>query len=171
MLFRIIGCVLLLLFYGSYFLKIFLQKKQGIQTDQIGKGKIGIEKKIEYTMKIITVIIPLVQLYNMIMNRTFLPTPFRIIGIIIGLMGFTIFISSVTIMKDSWRAGVSWEEKTELITNGIYKFSRNPAFIGFDLMYLGIGCLFFSWFLFILTIIGMIVFHLQIVYVEEKFLV
>ena len=41
-------------------------------------------------------------------------------------------------MKDSWRAGVSYEEKTDLITSGIYQISCNPAFLGFDLVYVGI---------------------------------
>lgn len=74
-------------------------------------------------------------------------------------------------MKDSWRAGFSKGEKTALITNGIYKFSRHPAFLGFDLVYIGIVCLCFSWVLLILSRIGIVVFHLQIVDVEEKFLV
>lgn len=30
-------------------------------------------------------------------------------------------------------------DKTELITNGIYQISRNPAFLGFDLLYLRSG--------------------------------
>ncbi len=36
-----------------------------------------------------------------------------------------------------WRAGVSEKEKTELVTAGIYRWSRNPAFLGFDLLYIG----------------------------------
>ncbi len=54
-------------------------------------------------------------------------------------------------MKDSWRAGIPDSDKTELVTTGIYKYSRNPAFLGFDLQYMGVllyvlqsvnGCLF-----------------------------
>ena len=40
-------------------------------------------------------------------------------------------------MKDSWQAGIPDKDKTELVTTGIYRFSRNPAFLGFDLMYVG----------------------------------
>lgn len=171
MLFRTIAFVILILFYGSYFLKMFVQKKQGIQTDQIGRGKIGLEKKIEYLMKIITVTIPIIQIITILFQRIFLPSPIRWFGMFIGCIGVIIFIFSIITMKDSWRAGVSKEEKTALITNGIYKFSRNPAFLGFDLVYLGIVCLCFSWSLLILSMIGIVVFHLQIVYVEERFLV
>ena len=56
----------------------------------------------------------------------------RWIGAIIAGIGVTVFVISVITMKDSWRAGVSETEKTELVTNGIYQISRNPAFLGFD---------------------------------------
>lgn len=41
-------------------------------------------------------------------------------------------------MRDSWRVGVSKTDRTELVTSGIYQISRNPAFLGFDLLYIGI---------------------------------
>ena len=47
MLFQVTAIILLLVFYGCYFGKMFLQKRQGIQTDQIGKGKTGTAKGIE----------------------------------------------------------------------------------------------------------------------------
>ena len=43
------------------------------------------------------------------------------------------------------------EEKTNLVTTGIYSISRNPAFLGFDLMYIGILFSFFNWFLYFAT--------------------
>ena len=41
-------------------------------------------------------------------------------------------------MRDSWRAGISETYKTELVTEGIYQISRNPVFLGFELLYIGI---------------------------------
>ena len=41
-------------------------------------------------------------------------------------------------MRDSWRAGISETDKTELITEGSYQISRNLAFLVFDLLYIGI---------------------------------
>ena len=40
-------------------------------------------------------------------------------------------------MKTSWRVGIP-QEKTTLITDGIYRISRNPAFVGFDLLYVSL---------------------------------
>lgn len=72
-------------------------------------------------------------------------------------------------MRDSWRAGVSKTDKTELVTNGIYQISRNPAFLGFDLLYIGTLLMFFNWILCFLTVFAVIMYHLQIVNVEEDF--
>lgn len=73
-------------------------------------------------------------------------------------------------MEDNWRAGVSHTDKTELVTNGIFKISRNPAFLGFYLNYIGVLVVFFNIWLLVITIITIILFHLQIVLVEEKHL-
>ena len=77
------------------------------------------------------------------------------------------FISS----KDKSNSVFSESEKTELVTNGIYKISRNPAFLGFDLMYIGILFTFFNWYLCFATSFALVFFHLQIVNVEEDFLI
>ena len=136
MLFQVTAIILLLVFYGCYFGKMFLQKRQGIQTDQIGKGKTGTAKVIETLMKITTILVPLVEVICIVFNQTMLPFGARIKGAFIAAVGDIVFVTSVVTMKNSWRAGVSETDKTELITNGIYQISRNPAFLGFDLVYI-----------------------------------
>ena len=144
--------------------------KSGIQTDQIGKGKTGTAKVIETLMKITTILVPLVEVICIVFNQTMLPFGARIKGAFIAAVGDIVFVTSVVTMKNSWRAGVSETDKTELITNGIYQISRNPAFLGFDLVYIGILLMFFQWGLLVLSVAAMVMFHLQIVKVEEFFL-
>lgn len=171
MFFKIIALVLMASFYICYFTKMISQKRQGIDTDQLGKGKEGFVKFIEITLKISTYLIPAIEVVSIIFYASDLNIAFRITGIIITMLGVTAFIVSVLQMKDNWRAGVQREEKTELVTTGIYSISRNPAFLGFDLMYIGIMIAFFNWYLCIATCLVMVLFHLQIVNVEEEFLV
>lgn len=40
--FQIGAVIILLVFYGCYFFKMLIQNRKGIQTDQIGKGKVGL---------------------------------------------------------------------------------------------------------------------------------
>lgn len=170
MVFQIIAIVILCAFYGCYFIKMFSQKKKGIQTNQIGKGKSGLVKYIELTMKVVTIIVPILEVISICANTTRFPSAVRIVGVVLGCFGVLIFISAVVTMRDSWRAGVAKTDKTELVQRGIYQISRNPAFLGFELVYIGILYMFFNWGLFAISLYGIIIFHLQIVNVEEEFL-
>ncbi|MGN0169500.1 MAG: methyltransferase family protein [Lachnospiraceae bacterium] len=171
MLLQIIAIIILLVFYGCYFAKMISQKRQGIQTDQIGKGKHGMVKAIEITMKIATIAVAIVEVISICSNASGFPEGGRYVGVVLAVLGDGIFICAVLTMRDSWRAGVSESEKTELITGGIYQISRNPAFLGFDLVYLGILLMFFNWPLFACSVLAALMFHLQIVNVEEDFLI
>ena len=171
MVFKIIALALMASFYICYFAKMISQKRQGIDTDQLGKGKVGFIKLIEVTLKTSTYLIPAIEVASIILYAGSVNIGIRIAGVTITTLGVTAFIVSVLQMKDNWRAGVQREEKTELVTTGIYSISRNPAFLGFDLMYIGIVITFFNWYLCVATCIVMVLFHLQIVNVEEDFLI
>ena len=171
MFFKIITLALMAAFYICYFAKMISQKRQGIDTDQLGKGKEGFVKFIEITLKIATYLIIAIEVVSIIFYASSVNDALRIIGLIILAFGVIAFTVSVLQMKDNWRAGVQREEKTELVTTSIYSISRNPAFLGFDLMYIGILLAFFNWLLCVVTCAVMVLFHLQIVNVEEEFLV
>ena len=169
--FQIAAVLILLIFYGCYFIKMLAQKKHGIQTDQIGKGKSGKARTIELTMKAATLFVPAVEFISICMNTNSPPEWVRYGGSIIAIAGDIVFVISVLTMKDSWRVGVSETDKTELITDGIYQISRNPAFLGFDLVYIGVLLMFSNWILGAFSVFAILMFHLQITKVEELFLV
>ena len=171
MIVKIIILARMAMFYICYFSKMISQKRQGIDTDQLGKDKEDFVKFIEISLKLTTYITPAIQLISICFcKKEQLSVP-QIAGIIITTFGVAVFIASVIQMKDNWRAGVQKKDEINLVTDGIYQFSRNPAFLGFDLMYIGILMAFFNWYLCIITAIALILFHLQIVNVEEDFLI
>lgn len=170
MIFKIIALVLMAAFYACYYIKMFGQKKKGIKTSQIGSGKTGFVKWVECTMMISTILVVVVELVSIILGTTLLPPWARWLGVGIAATGVAVFIMAVVTMRDSWRAGVSKSEKTDLVTSGIFSISRNPAFLGFDLVYTGILLMFFNWVLFAASVFAAVMFHLQIVNVEEDFL-
>lgn len=170
MFYRIIGLLIIAAFYSVYFLKMIFQKRKGIKTNQMAKG----EKSkrviaIERILSLSTVLIVLIELLTIILNWTLSINSIKIIGVIISSLGIIVFTAAVYTMKDSWRAGINTSEKTELVSNGIYKLSRNPAFLGFDLVYIGLLMLFFNWLLFGVTLFVIIMLHIQIIE-EEKHL-
>lgn len=169
MLYRIMAMLVLILFYATYFLKALIQKRQGIQTRQIGKHKEKDIHTVEILMSIATLCAPIVQLISILLNWTWMPTATRIMGFIIGLIGDVFFIIAVVTMKNSWRAGIPENCKTDLVTDGIYRWSRNPAFLGFDCMYIGVCLLFCNPSTVTFSLFAIVMLHLQILQ-EEKYL-
>lgn len=171
MLVKTIMLILMALFYACYFTKMISLKKQGIDTDQLGKDKEGFIKFIEIALKLMTYLTPVIQILSILFSKTEKWTVLHVSGIAVTALGVIAFILSVLQMKDNWRAGVQKKDNTELVTGGIYSISRNPAFLGFDLMYIGILVAFFNRYLCLVSVIAVFLFHLQIVNVEEDFLI
>ncbi len=93
----------------------------------------------------------------------------RWIGLFLISIGFLLGIASLIQMKDSWRVGIKYDQKTTLISDGIYRFSRNPYFLSYDVLILGYLFIFPSPVLFILYVILVYIFH-KMILDEEKYL-
>lgn len=120
-------------------------------------------------MKIAIYSVVLAEVVSIFNVETDLPIGILIIGVLLGIAGDIIFAVAVVTMRDSWRAGIAEEDNREMITSGIYKISRNPAFLGFDCVYLGILILFVNWILLFFSVFAAVMLHLQILQ-EEKYL-
>ena len=167
---RIAGLVILAIFYGIYIGKMLLQKRKGIRTDQMARGRRRDKVfYVEVILKLATYSVVAVELVSIILTKSYLPEGFIAAGCFLGVIGDIIFVTAVITMRDSWRAGLAQEDETKMITNGIYKFSRNPAFLGFDLVYMGILLMFFNWILFVFSMFAIIMLHIQILQ-EESYL-
>ena len=169
MLFRVLSLAILIIFYGIYFTKMFVQKKQGIQTRQIGKCREKDIRTVEMLMSAATLLIVPIQIISIRFDLLVLVGGVRFVGASLGIIGDIFFLIAVVTMKDSWRAGIPSEDKTAIITDGIYKISRNPAFLGFDLMYIGICLIYCNALTIVFTLFAVIMLHLQILS-EEKYL-
>lgn len=166
---KIPALTVLAVFYGIYFVKMLMQKRRGIQTHQIGRRKEKQLHTVETLMSIATVGIVAAQFMSILFGWNHMPTSARFTGFCLGLLGDLIFLLAVLQMKDSWRAGIPDQGKTKLVTTGIYRFSRNPAFLGFDFMYLGVMLMYFNGLTVLFTIYAVVMLHLQILQ-EEKYL-
>ena len=167
--YRLLALFVLAVFYGIYLIKQWRQKHRGIRTMQIGRGKDAQTHTVETLMGIATVGIIPAQLLSIAFGWSHLSANARFTGFCIGMVGDLIFLISVLCMKDSWRAGIPDRDRTELVTDGIYAFSRNPAFLGFDLQYIGVLLMFCNLLTAAFTVFAVSMLHLQILQ-EERYL-
>ena len=170
MIFKLLAVLAMAAFYGVYFYKVYEQKQKGIKTDNIIGDKAGMVRYLCIGLKVVTIALPITQLLCIFRNKSLLPAPLRVIGFLVALAGAGVFAAAVFTMRDNWRVGVPEDEVTQLVTDGVYSYSRNPAFVGFDLMYIGILLMFFNVGLFLFTAAAVALFHFYIVNVEEDYL-
>lgn len=168
-LFCILALLIMVIFYGVYFAKKITQKRKGIQTTQLGRGKEKSVRRVEIIMSAATLFIVPVELISILLGWNHMPSPVRIAGVVTGFVGDAVFLAAVLTMRDSWRAGIPETDRTDFVSHGIYRYSRNPAFLGFDLMYIGILLMYFNGVLLLFTIWVIVMLHLQILQ-EEKYL-
>ena len=165
--YRMMALLVLAVFYGIYLLKQWRQKRRGIQTMQIWRRKDT--HAVETLMGIATVGIIPAQLLSIVMGWSHLGANARFTGFCIGLSGDLIFLISVLSMKDSWRAGIPEGDRIKLVKDGIYAYSRNPAFLGFDLQYIGVLLMYCNLLTGLFTVFAIVMLHMQILQ-EEKYL-
>ncbi|MDW9379379.1 isoprenylcysteine carboxylmethyltransferase family protein [Chryseobacterium sp. JV558] len=62
---------------------------------------------------------------------------FQCVGFILMIEALIWVITAQIQMKNSWRIGIDNTTKTELITQGLFRFSRNPIFLGMTISLIG----------------------------------
>lgn len=166
---RIVALILGISMLLIFFLKLLSQRSKGIKTIVMGKGRKTRPKLFEIFLSCSMAVTIALILLNIILDNTVLPFGVRVMGSVMCLIADVILAVAVICMRDSWRAGIPENEETKLITDGIYRISRNPAFLAFDLMFIGMLLMFFS--IPLLIVVGMTIagLHLQILS-EEKYL-
>jgi len=128
-------------------MKVIVLKRRGITVNLLGKGdKPKRALVIELCLRFATLAGAVIQFGSVIFPELIrsIPTPFpiRVAGVALLFLGVLIFIAAMLTMRNNWRAGFDRGQNTSLVTTGIYRFSRNPAFVGFDLLYIGCAAAF-----------------------------
>lgn len=168
MFYQIMAAIILGVFYSIYFAKMFVQKCNGIKTDQItNKNKNKHYFNIEASIKVAAYSVLVVEVISMVLDLNYADEFWRKIGICISTTGIFIFLLAVVTMQDSWRVGIPESKETKLVTSGIYGISRNPAFLAFYLIYIGILLIFLNPILLTFTLFAIAMLHLQISQEEE----
>ncbi len=84
---KIITLALMAVFYICYFAKMINQRRQGISTDRLGKGKEGFVRFIEVTLKITTYLIPMIEVISIVLYDGTTSIAMRVAGVIVTAFG------------------------------------------------------------------------------------
>ena len=90
-------------------------------------------------------------------------------GMLLIHISFMMILLAQLQMKKSWRMGIDEKNKTQLITTGLFKISRNPVFLGIIISVIGIFLILPNMFTFAIMILTYFVIQVQ-VRLEEAFL-
>ena len=91
------------------------------------------------------------------------------IGVVLITCGFALFVSALVAFGQSWRVGIDIRTPGELVTHGIFTYSRNPIFLFIDLYFLGTFLINGTLFFLLAALIVIVGIHYQILQ-EERFL-
>jgi len=91
-------------------------------------------------------------------------------GIAFMIIAFAWVFTAQVQMKNSWRIGIDRSMKTELITHGLFRFSRNPIFMGMMVSLFGFFLAFPTVINLAFYVVGNILMQIQIRLEEEHLL-
>ena len=174
---NVVSLMLFVLFMFSYSLKLVIQMRRNkINAFVLGKGvKTKETRGVELFVRVSTFIWGTTWVIQAVLEdqvNNLIGTIFEVdyvLGLAVIALGLVTFIKAMIDMKSSWRVGIDKEVKSNLITNGIYQHSRNPAFVGFDLMFAGLFLAYPNILTLIVAVSNIIGMHLLIIQ-EEKHL-
>lgn len=176
---RVFLPIYLFIFFFTVFLlrTIIIWKKTGINAYVLlnqtsAYGVIEFYFKILPCFSILTVII-----------FSFFPEYYALLGPILWLenqilifLGLILMVASLvwiwvsqTQMGNSWRIGIDEENKTELVTNGVFSLSRNPIFLGMKLNSLGFFLVILNAITLVVLLLGVALIDVQVA-LEEDYL-
>lgn len=142
------------------------QTKQSIKGKSVKVNLLIVTTSLLYLLTYASLILPddfflSINLLNIIYLKIF--------GLILITFAFLIGIPTLITMKNSWRVGIRPEQKTDLIIDGFFRFCRNPYFVSYILIFLGVLLVFptFTYLLFYIPFV--LIIHFMILD-EEKHL-
>jgi protein-S-isoprenylcysteine O-methyltransferase Ste14 len=170
MLEKIILIILTILYLVMFITRNLIVKKRTGQS--VRKADILVRSAIISTTLcfVVTFLSTSDRFYNYMGILSFLKSPILVyIGLMMFLIGIILGWTFSSQLKDSWRFGIFEDQKTALITDGVYAHVRNPCFVSYFIIFLGLLLIRPSIVVLVLVISSFIIFH-KIVLKEEAYL-
>jgi protein-S-isoprenylcysteine O-methyltransferase Ste14 len=168
----------LVTFYALFLGRTVLLYKRGVKVWVIGTST---KKPLEIILE--NILFPVLIIWSVFVILTALHVPLPgvlsrhlidndrtlYVGIMLCFAGLIIFLFALISFGKAWRIGIDETNSHELITSGMFKYSRNPIFLFMDLFFTGVMLVYPNLPCIAMAVGAIIGIHLQIKR-EEKFL-
>ena len=166
----------ILIFYIIFIGRTILLSINGTKIIVLGKGSNKIDNLLEnstFPFLSLWAILILLIAFNIeipiILDPIIQNNYLSYIGLILCYIGLLIFITALISFGNSWRVGIDNDNQGKLVTNGIFKYSRNPIFLFMNMYFIGITLVYPTLIFILMTLIFIMGVHKQILN-EEKHL-
>ncbi|NOZ48283.1 MAG: isoprenylcysteine carboxylmethyltransferase family protein [Chlorobi bacterium] len=173
----------LFIFYCLFFLILFVWKsydtwkKTGINPFKFKKTGMAIDfvGKVYKIISLLTLLMVTVNAFGNEIMSYFIPILWlniiylKYTGLILLHLAFIWILIAQLNMANEWRIGIDKNDEITLITNGLFRITRNPIFLGVLISFLGLFLVMPNVLTLIILIVGYIIIEIQ-VRLEEEFL-
>lgn len=106
---------------------------------------------------------------TVIHDRLFVSPALAWLGVALCVAGLALMILTLASFGKSFRVGIDTDEPDELVTSGVFAFTRNPIYVAFGIVLLGEFLILPHWILLLYLVAGITLFHRQVLR-EEAYL-
>lgn len=93
-----------------------------------------------------------------------------IAGLPLILLGAAVILAGTELFRREETAVRPWRTVTSLVTTGIYRFTRNPMYLGMALVHAGLAMCFNSFTALLLLPVAILIIQIQVIAREERYL-
>lgn len=155
-----------ILFQGMFFAKnISLRRKLGMPV----RGRTREANMSIGFFSLFIIVAALFGLFDAPFGTVHLLTRTTATAVALALLLMNLLVGSASLLglRDSWRVGVREDQQTDLIKGGIYRFSRNPYFLSYLIMFAAYTVLLQNIILLFLSLVGFAMVHAMVLKEEE----
>ena len=91
------------------------------------------------------------------------------VGVALCFAGLLLLFGAIVSFGRSFRVGIDTDRPDQLVTTGVFAYTRNPIYVAFGAILTGQFLIFPNWILLIYLVLGVAVFHRQVLR-EEAYL-
>lgn len=165
----VLAIIFLVVVYGIYIVKLLDLKKKGKDINLIKDSYSRREYILNIAVILVSCTVFITELLSLIgvMKVYVISIIIRIVSLMISGVGVVFFVGAVKNMKDNWRVKDKVDSDVKLVVDGMFGYTRNPAYLGIDFLVVGMTLNVPNIFNIVLSVLLIILFHIKIV-TEEK---